>query len=233
MYVNYIRNQLPMVRNSMKDVCEALVAVYFGLRRSNPDHAAIARELTIGEKWVSPNLESDNHMFEHQIIRDVIRGAFFRSPKSIGHRFLSEFVPLIPVPMIAFTCAMIRHHIKSFEVETTKPIDLDASSNSDAYSIYMQMFELMGNENPADLIYVRTEITRDILKSKPKPAPIVAPPMNLGPDREIDMEGLAEIKDYLGDDVPDIEDWEDVRRVLAKRKGKGKAGVAGPSGSRR
>ncbi|QRW00961.1 Transposon Tf2-1 polyprotein [Ceratobasidium sp. AG-Ba] len=116
--------------------------------------------------------------------------------------------------------------------ETTKPIDLDASSNSDAYGIYMKMFEQMEEENPGDLIYVRTEITCDILKSKPKASPIVAPEMNLGPDCEIDMEALGEIKDYLGDAVPNIEDWEDVRRAFAKKKGKGKAAVAGPSGSR-
>ncbi|QRV96224.1 hypothetical protein RhiJN_24242 [Ceratobasidium sp. AG-Ba] len=230
-YARYIRNQLPMFRNSMKTSAEPLVTAHFKLRRSDPDHAETAKDLTDGgdEKWVSPNLENDEQMFEHPIIADTIEQEFFRTPRSFGYRNIKRFTPLIPVPAIAYACAIIRNRIKSFEVEIGKG-ELNATTDKDSFTLYMEMLNDMRASNPVQLIDIRTTITERYLEAQKKPAAIRVPKMNLGADHKIDMSRLERLREKLGPNAPEIEEWEGMSEI--SKKGKGKA-RAGPSGSGR
>ncbi|KAG8778627.1 hypothetical protein FRC12_024888 [Ceratobasidium sp. 428] len=49
--------------------------------------------------------------------------------------------------------------------------------------------------------------------SKSRDSPPPTPEMEFGPDSDIDMEELEEIRAMLGPDAPDIEDWDAVQDV--------------------
>ncbi|QRW05962.1 hypothetical protein RhiLY_11307 [Ceratobasidium sp. AG-Ba] len=231
-YATYIRKSLPGLRNAMRKACENLVAVYYGLRRSVPGHAEKAKSLTDGgeERFLSKNLENDHEMFMHDIIADTIENAFFKTAKSFGFKNLQAFTPLVPLPTIAFACAIIRNRIKAFEVDLSKPAELDSEADRDAYKLFMQMLEDIRKDNPAHLLKIRSKITLQFLKARPQPKALPVPVMNLGPDQEMPMDDLEEIGDILGDEAPAFEDWDGVKDALRKSKGKAPA-RGGPSSS--
>ncbi|KAG8723168.1 hypothetical protein FRC09_004414 [Ceratobasidium sp. 395] len=233
-YVTYIRNQLPVVRNGMKKIGDALVRVFFELSRSDPHCGAEAKSLTDGgdERWTSSNLKNDEDKFKHPVIRETIIQTYFNNPKSLGYRHLKRFAPIMPVPTIAYACSILRNRIKAYEVENSKAADLDSTSDSDAFSMYMRMLEGIRKNTPGHLIKAQLLITSEILKSKPQASRLRTPPMNYGPDCDIDMEELEEIYEMYGGDVAPVEEWDGVQDALNKSKGKGKASAkAGPSGS--
>ncbi|QRV95528.1 hypothetical protein RhiJN_23546 [Ceratobasidium sp. AG-Ba] len=83
---------------------------------------------------------------------------------------------------------------------------------------------------PARLLNIRGSLTRWYLTAKPQPAAIPVPELNLGADAKIDMATLEMIRDRLGSEAPEIEDWDGVSDVARKRKGKA-AMRGGASGS--
>ncbi|QRV95442.1 hypothetical protein RhiJN_23460 [Ceratobasidium sp. AG-Ba] len=230
-YAGYIRNQLPANRFSLKSWADALVKVHFGLHRSDPTSAATAKSLTYegDERWVSPNLKKDDKVFRHPIIADLIEQEFFKNRKSFGYKHLKRFTPLCPVPMIAYACAMIRISIKALESKDGT-CELNAMHDKDDFTLYMQMLDDLRDRYPARLLNIRAAITRRYLTANPQPTAIQVPEMNLGPDAEIDMEALEMIRDRLGSEAPEIDDWDGVSDVGRKRKGKA-AMRGGASGS--
>ncbi|QRV73562.1 hypothetical protein RhiJN_01576 [Ceratobasidium sp. AG-Ba] len=224
-YAAYIRKQLPGLRNSMRKACEHLVSACYGLRRSKPNHAALAKDLTDGgeERWLSPNLKNDSEMFMHPIIADTIENAFFKNGKSFGFKNLTRFTPLVPVPTIAYACSIIRNRIKAFEVDISKPADLNSEIDRDTYKMYMTMLDEIRRDNPVHLLRIRATITLQYLKAKPKPTDLPVPELNLGPDGDMPMDCLEEIGDLLGDEAPDFNEWDGVKEALRKSKGKAPA----------
>ncbi|QRV96809.1 hypothetical protein RhiJN_24827 [Ceratobasidium sp. AG-Ba] len=221
-YAAYIRNQLPTSRNGMKKSCNTLVPVYFSLRCSDPGVAERAKKLTDdgNERWLSPTRKNDDGLFKHAIICDTIENASFKSPTSFGFKHIEHFTPLVPIPMMAYACSIIRHQIKSYEVEAGKATDLNLTSDSDAFSLYMKMLEKLHEESPGHLLEAHALITHQYLQARPKPTQLPVPEMNIGPDCEIDMERLEEIRELLGEDAPEIEEWDAVWDVQKQRKGK-------------
>ncbi|QRV90394.1 hypothetical protein RhiJN_18412 [Ceratobasidium sp. AG-Ba] len=217
-YIDYVRNLLPFTRNLVRKSADALVKAHFGLRRSDPNYFETATNLLHEENWVLSQPGNNEFCFQHQIISDTILETFFRSPKSIGHRHIEEFTPFVPLPMMAYACCIVRHSIASFLVDSGKAGDLNSSLNSDSWLVYMNMLEQHGNDHPGQLLRARIKITRDYLKSQTKPAPLVAPPMNVGEDCDVDLEDLEELRDMMGDDVPDVDEWEEVKAVYAKQR---------------
>ncbi|QRV74480.1 pre-mRNA-processing-splicing factor 8 [Ceratobasidium sp. AG-Ba] len=222
-YASYVRTQFPLTCNMMKKVCELLVPVYFRLRHSNPNSPARAKSLTDGgnERWISPNLINNKEIFQHPIISDTIKNAFFNNPKSFGYKHLESFTPLVPIPTVAFACSTIRNRIKAHEVDNGKAVDIDASTDSDAFAMYMTMLETLGNEKPALLLKVRSKITKQYLNARPQPSAsaMPIPEMNLGSDDkddEIDMESLEEIWDMLPEGAPEVADWDAVKEAQRK-----------------
>ncbi|KAG9110971.1 hypothetical protein FRC07_008120, partial [Ceratobasidium sp. 392] len=233
-HANFVRNQLSYTRNTLKKTCDTLVSVYFQLHRTKDGRAESERahDLTDrgDENWTSPNEEDDDHCFQHPIIRDVIRNSFFRGSKSIGNRYIKEFIPFVPIPTIAYASSIIRHHIKAYKVQSTRATDLNSASNSDDFTMYMGMLEKHAKEGPGHLQHAQILITSDYLQSVPKPAPAPEPQMTHGPDRPINYSGLNVIKEYLGDAVGPVETWPGVAELIEKNKGKGNTSAAGTSG---
>ncbi|QRV89780.1 hypothetical protein RhiJN_17798 [Ceratobasidium sp. AG-Ba] len=236
-YASYIRTQFPATRNMMKKACKLLVPVYFRLRHSDPNSPARAKSLTDGgdERWISPNLKNDKEVFQHPIIADTIENAFFNNPKSFGYKHLEDFTPLVSVPTVVFACSTIRNRIKAHEVNNGKAVDIDASTDSDAFVMYMTMLETLGEKKPALLLKVRSKITKQYLNAQPQlsASAMPVPELNLGSDDEddeIDMESLEEIWAMLPDGAPDVADWDAVKQARRKGKGKGRA-RDDPSGS--
>ncbi|QRV99832.1 hypothetical protein RhiJN_27851 [Ceratobasidium sp. AG-Ba] len=230
-YAVYIQKQLPGLRNSMRKACEHLVSVYYGLRRSKPNHATLAKDLTDDgeERWLSSNKKNDSEMFMHPIIADTIENAFFKTAKSFGFKNLARFIPLVPVPTIAYACSIIRNRIKAFETDISKPADLNSESDRDAYKMYMTMLDDIRRDNPVHLLRIWATITLQYLKAKPKPTVLLVPELNLGPDCDMPMDSLEEISDLLGDEAPALNEWDGVKEALRKSKGKAPA-RDGPSG---
>ncbi|QRV95529.1 hypothetical protein RhiJN_23547 [Ceratobasidium sp. AG-Ba] len=141
-YAGYIRNQLPANRFALKSWADALVKVHFKLHRSDPTSAETAKSLTYEgkERWVSPNLKTDEEVFKHPIIGDLIEHEFFKNRKSFGYKHLGRFTPLIPVPTIAYACAMIRIAIRAFENKDST-CELNAMHDKDDFTLYMQMLD--------------------------------------------------------------------------------------------
>ncbi|QRV77011.1 hypothetical protein RhiJN_05026 [Ceratobasidium sp. AG-Ba] len=221
-YAAYIRKQIPGLRNSMRKSCKHLVSVCYELRRSKPNHATLAKDLTDGgeERWLSSNKKNDTEMFMHAIIADTIENAFFKTGKSFGFRNLERFTPLVPIPTIAYACSIIRNRIKAFEVDISKPADLNSESDRDTYKMYMTMLENIRKENPAHLLRIRTTITLQYL---PKPTVLPVPELNLGPDGDLPMDSLEEISELLGDEAAALTEWDGVKEALWKSKGKAPA----------
>ncbi|QRW13141.1 hypothetical protein RhiLY_12140 [Ceratobasidium sp. AG-Ba] len=209
----------------MKKSCKHLVAAYYGLRRSDPDHAAKAKSLTDGseERFVSSNEQNDSEMFMHQILADSIENAWFKTAKSFGFKHIEAFTPLVPVQSIAFACAIVQNRIKALEVDISKPAELNAEGDRDAYMMFMEMLEKIRKENPAHLLKIRAKITLQYLKAKPQPTTLPVPEMNLGPNREVPMDMLEEIGGLLGGEAPALEEWDGVKEAQKKSKGKAPA----------
>ncbi|KAG8702908.1 hypothetical protein FRC09_004472 [Ceratobasidium sp. 395] len=195
-YGTYIRNLIPAIRNGVKQLCNFMVPLYFELKWSDPNRAALARSLTDegDERWISSTLENDDERFKHPIIRNTIENAFFRNSKSFGNTHLDDFTPLVPIPTIAYACSIIRNQIKSFESEKNKDAHLNSSSDADAFTMYMKMMEKIHKENPAHLLDAQGLITEQYVLSQPEPTPVHVPEMNFGPDRDINMGPLERIK---------------------------------------
>ncbi|KAG8796672.1 hypothetical protein FRC12_010188 [Ceratobasidium sp. 428] len=220
-YGTYIRNLIPAIRNGVKRSCEAMVPLYFELKWSDPHRAALVNSLTDGgdERWISLNLENNNKRFKHPIIRNTIKNVFFRNDKSFGNTHLDEFTPLVPLP----TIACIRNQIKSYVSEKNKDTNLNSTSNADAFTMYMKMMEKIHQENPAHLLEAQRLITEQYVLSQPEPMPVRVPEMNFGPDRNINMGPLEQIKARFGDRVAAIKDWAPVNEIQSQGKGKGQA----------
>ncbi|QRW12620.1 hypothetical protein RhiLY_11619 [Ceratobasidium sp. AG-Ba] len=176
----------------------------------DPDHAAKAKSLTDGgeEQFVSSNEQNDSEMFMHQILADSIENAWFKTAKSFGFKHIEAFTPLVPV----------RNRIKALEVDISKPAELNAEGDRDAYMMFMEMLEKIRKENPAHLLKIRAKITLQYLKAKPQPTTLPVPEMNLGPDREVPMDMLEEIGGLLGDEALALEEWDGVKEAQKKSK---------------
>ncbi|QRV89200.1 Tail fiber protein [Ceratobasidium sp. AG-Ba] len=232
-YGIYVRNQLAPGRTSLKNTCDPLVRFHFDLRWSDPLRAKKANSLTDegDERWLSPNLMNDDEIFKHPCIADAIEQEFFKSPKSLGSRHLEEFSPLVPIPTIAYTCAIIRNRIKAYAQDNGQTAELEASSDKGMFKMYLEMLENMRKHNPVHLLEIRAAITEQYLDAQPQPKAVPVPEMNLAPDAEIDMERLERIRNKLGQDALEIDDWDGVKDVWSK--GKGKAPMrGGPSSSK-
>ncbi|KAG8735386.1 hypothetical protein FRC10_010672, partial [Ceratobasidium sp. 414] len=105
-HVGYVRTQLSQAQNKVRGACDGLLALYFNLCRSRPDHAQHAVDITKDEKWVSPNIANDDLRFQHPIILDTICNAYFKSKKSLGMRHKARFTPVVPLSTIAFVCSI-------------------------------------------------------------------------------------------------------------------------------
>ncbi|KAG9092565.1 hypothetical protein FRC06_011879, partial [Ceratobasidium sp. 370] len=179
----------------------------------------------VDSKAVSPDsdhgqetLTNDESMFQHKIIGNTIAHAFFRSTKGIGVKHLARFTPLIPAATIAYVCAIIRHLIKSYEFDNPKAANLKADKDADSYRMYMRMMQEVVQVNPGALTNIRSKITLQCLKFRPRPAALPVVQVNIGAEQEVDRETMLEIKAILGDDAPDIDEWAGMLRW----KGKGK-----------
>ncbi|KAG8713777.1 hypothetical protein FRC09_018344 [Ceratobasidium sp. 395] len=195
-YGTYIRNLIPAIRNGVKQSCNFMVPLYFKLKWSDPNRAALARSLTNkgDERWISSNLNNDDERFKHPIIRNTIENTFFRNSKSFGNTHLDDFTPLVPIPTIAYACSIIRNQIKAFESEKNKDAHLNSSSDADAFMMYMKMMEKIHKENPAHLLEAQGLITEQYVLSQPKLTPVCVPEMNFGPNHAINMGPLEQIK---------------------------------------
>ncbi|QRV94942.1 hypothetical protein RhiJN_22960 [Ceratobasidium sp. AG-Ba] len=234
-YIGYIRNQASSVRHMVKRAADPLVTATYSLCRVDPRRTTTAKSLTDagGERWASPNLENDKDLFKHPVIADTIEHSFFKCAKSLGFKHIGRFTPLVPLPTVALICTILRHSIKSLEPENNQAVDLDASTDGNMYTMFLGMLEDIGKKHPVRLLAIRTKITKQYLNAWPKPTVITAPEMNLGSkDEQLDIEELEEISDMLPEDAPGFEEWDEVRAILDK--GKGKAPLrSGASGSRR
>ncbi|KAG9087355.1 hypothetical protein FRC06_002580, partial [Ceratobasidium sp. 370] len=200
-----------------------MLPAHFGLHLSDPHHKDEAAQLSEDEIWLLPNLANDDMQFQHAIIHDTICNGFFRSSKSLGMKHKDQFVPMVPIPTITYICSIIR----AFEIGSATAGDLNGPQNADGFNLYMDMLKEFGAKNPGCLLNAQLEITLEYLKLHPQPASTPHVEMNIGPDQELDEDNLREIKELLGDAVPDVDEWREVRALTQNAKGKARA--AGPS----
>ncbi|KAG9077017.1 hypothetical protein FRC06_009163, partial [Ceratobasidium sp. 370] len=228
----YIQSHFYTIRNSMKKSAIPLVIVYFGLRRSDHNVAATAHSLTDGgnEHWLSPDKKDGHLVFKNQAIADLIETEYFKTSRSFGFKHIDDFTPLVPIPLIAFACAILRNCIKSFEVEPNKGADLDATKDKEAFIMYMEMLEEIQRDDPIHLLDIQMMIMEQYLQAWPKPATLPVPEMNLACHTSMDMERLQWFQDMFGKDAPGMEEWDGVKDVQRKGKGKGPM-TGGPSAS--
>ncbi|KAG9081662.1 hypothetical protein FRC06_005461, partial [Ceratobasidium sp. 370] len=228
----YIQSHFYTIHNSMKKSAIPLVIVYFGLRCSDRNVAATAHSLTDSgnERWLSPTKKNDHLVFKNQAITDLIETEYFKTSWSFGFKHIDNFTPLAPIPLIAFACAILRNCIKSFEVEPNKGADLDATKDKEAFIMYMEMLEEIRRDDPIHLLDIRMTITEQYLQAWPKPATLPVPEMNLARHTSMDMGHLQQFQDMLGEDAPGMEEWDGVKDVQRKGKGKGPM-TGGPSAS--
>ncbi|QRV96438.1 hypothetical protein RhiJN_24456 [Ceratobasidium sp. AG-Ba] len=227
-YGAYVRKQLPVYRNIVKQISEVLVPVYYNLHCSDPKHTECARKLTSDgeERWTLPART------QHQIIINVIVQAFFWTSKSLGYRYIEQFILLVPLATIAYICTIIRTRIKAFETKDPKAAELDASKDSNNFSLFMRMLNKTCKKTPGHLLDARLAITIQYLQARLKKTREPTPEMNFGEDCEIDMERMEQIRELAGEDMPDIDQWDGVCDVQRNCKGRGQASArAGPSGS--
>ncbi|QRW07672.1 hypothetical protein RhiLY_06671 [Ceratobasidium sp. AG-Ba] len=228
----YIKSYFYTIRNLVKKAAEPLVSAHFGLRRRNANRVEKAKGLTVdgNECWLSPNKENDDEIFKNPIIAQLIEDVFFKTPNSFGYQHLEAFTPLVRLGTIAFVCAIIRHCILSYASENRKATKLNSTSDKDAFVLYMGMLEDIRQNNPPHLLDIRLTITEQYLEAWPQSTPLPVPKMNLNPNTTVDMARLEKVKNMLGENVPEIEEWDGVLDV--RRNGKGKGAMRyGPSGS--
>ncbi|KAG9093129.1 hypothetical protein FRC07_011525, partial [Ceratobasidium sp. 392] len=182
-YISYVRHQLAPTRHALKKVCNNLVGPHFELRRSDADRVQHSKDLLNKEKWLSSTNGNDSNRFHHRIIRDAIREGIFSGPQSPGAKNFERFIPLVPLPTIAYVCALIRHHIKSFQFDDSKAGHLVASENADDFRMYMKMLKEMQKNNEGSLKNACAKITEDYLRARANPAPAPVINMNFGPDQ--------------------------------------------------
>ncbi|KAG9076250.1 hypothetical protein FRC06_009621 [Ceratobasidium sp. 370] len=159
------------------------------------------------------NKKNDHLVFKNQAIADLIETEYFKTSQSFGFKHIDDFTPLVPIPLIAFACAILRNCIKSFEVEPNKGADLDATKDKEAFIMYMEMLEEIRRDDPIHLLDIRMTITEQYLQARPKPATLLVPEMNLARHTSMDMGRLQRFQDMLGEDAPGMEEWDGVKDV--------------------
>ncbi|KAG8785171.1 hypothetical protein FRC12_017900 [Ceratobasidium sp. 428] len=201
-HIRYIRKSLAPIRNhDIRAACDGLVAAYFGLHQSNPDHVKKAKGLLLDEAWLSPNLANDDFRFQHDVIRDAIHKAWFSHSKSLGSKNLELFTPLVGLPTIAYTCSIVRQWIEYFEQETNKGFELDANRGAAYFRMYMKMLNDFGTTNSTCVLNAQLKISLHYVKGNTKKPHEQTPHMNIGPDHAPDQARLNELENLLGRSV--------------------------------
>ncbi|KAG9090864.1 hypothetical protein FRC06_000848 [Ceratobasidium sp. 370] len=153
-WVAQICGQLPIMCNGVKKWAEPVIPVYFELDHSDPDHARKAHNLIDNEKWLSLNLANDEEIFNHKIIRNVIKFAFFCSAHSLGTMNWACFIPLVLIETIAYACAIIHHLIGSYQFDAERSNDLNSGDDVNNVRNYMRLLKEIGDHDPTALMNI-------------------------------------------------------------------------------
>ncbi|KAG9082744.1 hypothetical protein FRC06_004876 [Ceratobasidium sp. 370] len=141
------------------------------------------------------NKKNDHLVFKNQAIADLIETEYFKTSQSFGFKHINYFTPLVPIPLIAFACAILQNCTKSFEVELNKGANLNATKDKEAFMMYMEMLEEICRDDLVHLLNIRMAIMEQYLQAWPKPATLLVPEMNLACHTSMDMGHLQWFQD--------------------------------------
>ncbi|KAG9121668.1 hypothetical protein FRC07_002289 [Ceratobasidium sp. 392] len=153
----WVRLQLSQPRTKLKAHLEGTVPMSYGFQAKKCEaNIQLSSDLIHEHAFTYANADNVRTIFRHPCIGDAIYSVFFKD-NAIASQYGKHF-QIMPIPLIAFTCAIIRHVICEFRDGQWKKESLNAGIDVKWYGRYVARLEQMDRDTLTRLSNIRQDL---------------------------------------------------------------------------